>query len=323
MYSSSTQRKFWTFPSLDALQHQKSTSWRKYEESVANVISNELLPNELPTDAELQKLLDYYVCFLRDLCAQFQPPPPPSVFGTAVVYFKRFYLNTSPMEYHPKDVAYLCLYLAAKVDEYNVSFGQFIQQIAPNYEQVGDFVITNELLLMQKLHFHLTVHNAYRPLEGFILDLKSRFRDIAEVERYRQNAEVFIAKALLADTFLIYTPSQVALASLKASIGTMVISYIDSILAVNSSETSKLVEKLDEIIGMVKIFKVPPREVADDLIQKLELCRNQEHNPMSKSYRANEKFAHEQKEKAKQERYDRRRELLGDKVIDGVEPMTE
>ena len=318
MYSSSTQKKYWTFQSPEALQLQRSNAWKKYEEKIADNV----LPDHILNDVELQKLLDYYVCFLRDLCCQFQAPPPPSVLGTAVMYFKRFYLNTSPIEYHPKDVAYLCLYLAAKVDEYNVSFSQFVQQIAPSYDQIGDFIITNELLLMQKLHFHLTVHNAFRPLEGFILDLKSRFKELNDVERCRQNAEVFIAKALLADTFLIYTPSQVALASLKASIGNLIISYIESILGVQGSEYSKLLIKLDKIIDMVRTFKVPPREVVDELMQKLEGCRDQEHNPLSKFYRANEKLAQEQKEKAKLERYDKEKEMLKGNMIDGVEPMT-
>lgn len=319
MYSSSTQKKFWIFASPEALQLQRTNSWKKYEETIAS----NFIPDQILNEAELKKLIDYFVCFLRDLCSQFQLPPPPSVFGTAVMYFKRFYLNTSPIEYHPKDIAYLCLYLAAKIDEYNVSFSQFIQQIAPNYEEVGDFVIANELLLMQKLHFHLTVHNAYRPLEGFIIDLKSRFKEINNVERYRQNAEVFIAKALLADTFLIYTPSQVALASLKASIGNLLVSYIENVLATQNSEASKLLCKLDEIIDMVRIFKVPSREVVDELIQKLEICRNQEHNPLGKLYRANEKLAIEQKQKAKLERYDKEREMLKTNMMDGVEPMTD
>ena len=319
MYSSSTQKRFWTFESTKALQQHRSDAWKNYEEKIANDFPSCQILDEV----ELQKLVDYYVCLVRDLCSQFQPPSPPSVLGTAVMYFKRFFLNTSPIEYHPKEVAYLSVYLAAKVDEYNVSFSQFMQQLAPNYEEVGDFVITNELLLMQKLHFHLTVHNPFRPLEGFIIDLKSRFKGINDVDRYRQNAEIFITKALLSDTFLIYTPSQVALASLKASVGNLIVTYIESTLAGQGSDASKLLEKLDKIIDMVRIFKVPPKEIVDELISKLEDCRNQEHNPLSELYRAKEKLAHEQREKAKQERYEREKELFKANMIEGVELMTE
>lgn len=316
MYSSSTQKRFWTFESAEALQLHRANAWEKYMEQVTN--RDGVLNIE-----ELQKVIDYYVCFVQDLCSQFQPPPPPSLFGTAVMYFKRFYLNTSPIEYHPKEVAYSCVYLAAKVDEYNVSLTQFMQQLAPNYEEVGDFIISNELLLMQKLHFHLTIHNPFRPFEGFLLDLKSRYTEIKDVERYRQNGEVFIAKALLADTFLIYTPSQIALASLKASIGNLIVGYIEGLLAAQSSDSSKLLNKLDEIIEMVRLFKVPPKGVVDELTAKLEICRNQEHNPLSPLYRANEKLAHEQKEKAKQDRYEKERMMHSSIAMEGIEVMTE
>lgn len=320
MYSSSTQKKFWTFESLEVLRTHRANSWARYGKEIE---AGGLTPDQILSSSELQKLLDYYVCYVRDLCNQFQPPPPPSLFGTAVMYFKRFYLNTSPIEYHPKEVAYLCVYLAAKVDEYNVSINQFMQQLASNYDEVGDFVISNELLLMQKLHFHLTIHNPFRPLEGFLIDLKSRFRDVNDVEKYRQNAEMFIAKALLADTFLIYTPSQVALASLKASIGDLIVTYIKNILAAQGSDASKLLQKLNQIIDMVRVFKVPPKDVIDQLIAKLEVCRNEEHNPLSSLYRAKERFAHEQKERAKQERYEREREMYNASEMDGIELLAE
>ena len=317
MFSSSTQNKFWTFQSQEEFLSHREEAWNKYtSDSFEDRDLTKILTVEEQTN-----LVDYYVCFVRDLCNMFQPAPPPTVFGTAAIYFKRFYLNTSPMEYHPREVAYLSVYLATKVDEYNVSISQFIQQLAPKYEKVQDFIITNELLLMQKLHFHLTVHNSFRPMEGFIIDLKARFRDLTDIDKFRQNAETFIIKALHADTFFIYTPSQIALAALKASIGNPLEDYIENTIG-QGADTSKLLSKLDQIINMVKVFKMQPKDVIDKIITKLEICRSQEHNPLSEHYRANEMFAQEQREKAKDEMYKRLQESKEDN-ISGIDLMIE
>ena len=39
-------------------------------------------------------------------------------------YFQRFYLENSVMDYHPRDVMLTALYLACKVEEFNVSIAQ-------------------------------------------------------------------------------------------------------------------------------------------------------------------------------------------------------
>ena len=39
-------------------------------------------------------------------------------------------------------------------------------------EELANAILNYELLLIEKLDFNLTVHNFYRPFEGFILDVK-------------------------------------------------------------------------------------------------------------------------------------------------------
>jgi len=39
-------------------------------------------------------------------------------------------------------------------------------------EEAVDLVLSQELLLMQMLYYHLTVHNPYRPVEGLLIDIK-------------------------------------------------------------------------------------------------------------------------------------------------------
>lgn len=68
-----------------------------------------------------------------------------------------------------------CTYLSCKVDEFNVSSTQFVgnlQESPMGQERALEQILEYELLLIQQLNFHLVVHNPYRPLEGFLIDLK-------------------------------------------------------------------------------------------------------------------------------------------------------
>lgn len=66
------------------------------------------------------------------------------------------------------------MYLACKVEEFNVSIAQFVSNVRGDREKATDIILNNELLLMQQLKYHLTIHNPYRPLEGLLIDIKVR-----------------------------------------------------------------------------------------------------------------------------------------------------
>ena len=69
-------------------------------------------------------------------------------------------------------VRHTCAYLACKVDEFNVSIMQFVSNMKGDREQAADLILSQELFLMQQLHYHLTIHHPYRPLEGLFIDIK-------------------------------------------------------------------------------------------------------------------------------------------------------
>ena len=58
------------------------------------------------------------------------------------------------------------------MEEFNVSIGQFVGNLKGDREKFANIILGFELLLMDKLHYHLTVHNPFRPLEGFFIDIK-------------------------------------------------------------------------------------------------------------------------------------------------------
>ena len=64
------------------------------------------------------------------------------------------------------------MYLACKVEEFNISIQQFVANIKGDREKASDIILNDELLLMQQLNFHLTIHNPYRPVTGLLIDIK-------------------------------------------------------------------------------------------------------------------------------------------------------
>lgn len=75
-----------------------------------------------------------------------------------------------------------------------------------------DIILSNELLLMQQLNYYLNIHNPYRPIEGFLIDVKTRCT-MTSPDRLRPGIDEFIDKIYLTDACLLYAPSQLALAA--------------------------------------------------------------------------------------------------------------
>lgn len=65
---------------------------------------------------------------------------------------------------------------------------------------------------MQELNYKLTVHNPFRPVEGFIIDIKTRTK-MPNPNRLRESIDDFLDRSFLTDACLLYAPSQIALAA--------------------------------------------------------------------------------------------------------------
>lgn len=79
-----------------------------------------------------------------------------------------------------------------------------------------DIILRNELLLMKALNFNLTVHNPFRPVEGFLIDIKTRC-DMQNPDKLRKGIDEFLERSFLTDVCLIYSPSQIGLAAVLHS----------------------------------------------------------------------------------------------------------
>nr|XP_033778306.1 cyclin-H [Geotrypetes seraphini] len=284
MYHSSTQRLRWTFASEQEPGRLRAEANTRVRTKVSVV--GKVLPADVSLLEPHEELMicRYYEKKLMEFCSAFKPVMPRSVMGTACMYFKRFYLNNSVMEYHPRIIMLTCVFLACKVDEFNVSSIQFVgnlQEVPLGQEKALEQILEYELLLIQQLNFHLIVHNPYRPFEGFLIDLKTRYPMLENPEVLRKAADEFLNWVALTDACLLFTPSKIALAAILSSAsraGINLESYLKECLEMkdNCEAMSQLLEEIKSIKNLVKMYESPGSDDIAILKQKLEKCHSSE-----------------------------------------------
>jgi len=290
MFHASTQRRFWLVENCECIAEGQTVANREYRECWPERNPEAEVPEFLAYHEE-RLFIVYYSHIVMDICSQLTPPAPLSTTGTAMLYFKRFYLNTSVMEFHPRDVAFLCVYLACKVDEHNISIDQFMGQAASDRPEIARFVIDNELLMISKLSFHLTVHSPFRALEGFLVDLRARGHlSSSTLSNVRSAIDKMLKQSLYTDAALLYPPSQIALAVLRRCLGKDVIDkYIREVIATNEKLQSTLISSLAAITDILANFQFPSRDMIEAIEEKLAAgCRDTENDPTDERYRERE-----------------------------------
>jgi len=142
MFCTSTQKHHWIFPDDDTLKEIRESTNRAYVERFTPPEVEDVGDFFLSAEEE-RTFLYFYECQLKDFCAKFQPQMNKAVIGTAFHYFKRFFLYNSVMDYHPKEILVTCVYLACKIEEFNVSIAQFVGNVR------GDRVKAQEIIFEQ------------------------------------------------------------------------------------------------------------------------------------------------------------------------------
>jgi len=292
MFPKSTQALFWMFENEEALEIIRAKTNLDYIESHKQ---------EAPADSggyflsqkDEADVVFYFSVKMGEFCGKFKPPMPRYVKGTAFHYFKRFYLHNSVMNHHPKEILVTAVYLASKVEEFNVSMQQFVANVQGNQERATKIILNNELLLMQELQFHLTIHNPFRAVEGLIIDIKTRCESSTaqDVDSFRSEIDSFLDKVFLTDAVMIYAPSQIALAAVIHSASKKkqnLDRYVTDRLFGSQGE-----DAIRHIITCVRNIRVMVKNVAEPLkaedikllCTRLETCRNQDNNPDSAAYK--------------------------------------
>lgn len=285
MFHTSTQRNHWMFSHQDEVENLRRKVNLEYIERFQTT-NGEV---QCLTVDEEKILVDYYQLVLADVTAKFQPPMPNAAVATAIAYMKRFYLKTSVMDHPPREMYLVFLYMACKVEEYNLSAEKFVCILpADRREKALDFILSHELLLMQQLDFHMTIHNAYRPMEGFIIDMKTRHS--INPDLWRSKAEHFLLLSLQTDVSFYYPPSQLALAALHYGCGNDNVEKYVMAMG-NSDKNRQLIKQVKKIIKLVSTQQPGvTKEQVKTIEQKLKGCRNPDNNPDGKGGKKKKKL---------------------------------
>lgn len=279
MFHNSSHKNFWIFKSEEELELLRCEANEKFCKKILETVKSGVSESIFLRRHEEEALLRHYEKRLLDFCNAFKPAMPKSVVGTTLMYFRRFYLNNSVMEFHPRIIMLTCAYLSCKVDEFNVSSSQFVANLVhespAGQERVAEQILEHELLLIQQLNFHLVVHNPYRPMEGLLIDLKTRYPALENPEFLRKNVDDFLTQASLSDIGLLFTPSQIALVAILSSAsraGINMESYLTECLGLKQDKDTllKMREAMRRMKIIMKKYELPKPEEVNPYKQKLE-----------------------------------------------------
>jgi len=285
MYHLSTQYHQWLFTDDQLKEIRAKTN--------ANFVSKRN-PEERLTVEDEAMVLRYYEVQMKEFCSKFEPPMTTTAITIAVQYFKRFYLYNSVMNYHPKDIYLICVYLTCKTEEIRISISTFMENIVrnPTFDQTSDILLAYELVLIENLHFHLVVHTAHRPFEGLIIDLKTHYlrENVNDADRLRLSGYEFLEKTLTTDVYFLFPPSQIALTALVYASITTKVNIDDYILKriYHSLESEEMQKIKDTIRSIATVVKNPSKYKKADVnkaLEKLEKCYNLDLDPRSDQYK--------------------------------------
>ncbi|XP_068642696.1 cyclin-H1-1 isoform X2 [Aristolochia californica] len=259
-----------------------------------NAAEKHSLPKPLNIEEE-QLLRVFYEHKIQEVCGAFGFPH--KIQGTAIIYFKRFYLQWSVMEHHPKHIMLTCIYASCKVEENHVS----AEELGKGIQQDHQVILNNEMIVLQSLGFDLIVYAPYRSVEGFGNDMEEfcqthngqpeKLKDLLET------AKLEVDKTMLTDAPLLFPPGQLALAALRKSNEVHRVldfgRYLDSIFSQQRTTHTKaeLEASLGAVDSLVRKLKIPSTKDMVHIDRKLKKCWD----PSSQDDKKREKRKHKSK----------------------------
>ncbi|XP_030593025.1 cyclin-H isoform X3 [Archocentrus centrarchus] len=289
MFHNSSQKKYWIFKSEDEIEQMRFKANQKFRNKALESGKKPGVSESMFLERhEEDVLFRHYERRLLDFCNAFKPAMPKSVVGTGLMYFRRFYLSNSIMEYHPRII----------ITQF---VGNLVQESPAGQERVLEQILEYELLLIQQLNFHLVVHNPYRPMEGLLIDLKTRYPTLENPESLRKSADDFLTQAAMTDAGLLFSPSQIALTAILNSAsraGLNMESYLNECLGLKEDKEtlSKMYDSMRRMKTLLKKYEPPKPEEVNIYKQRLERIHAEFASSSNKRKRGYEDDGHVAKE---------------------------
>ncbi|CAN6470062.1 unnamed protein product [Victoria cruziana] len=318
-FRTSTHRERWIFTQQDVAEKHQATNQRAVrtleqygatrlevdidgsisypEQQVDSRENGSNLPDPLTIEDE-QLIRIFYEQKIQEVCGAFVFPH--KIQATAIIYFKRFYLQWSVMEHDPKHIMLTCIYVSCKVEEFHVS----AEELGKGIQQDHQIILNNEMIVLQSLGFDLIVYAPYRSIDGFLEDMEECFRAAdgqRQFKELRDPAKLDIDKIMLTDAPLLFPPAQLALAALRRSNEVLKIMdfdrYLENIFSrQHEQDCYELEESLSSIESLMKDVKIPAAKEMRHIDRKLKCCWNP--NLQEESKRREKKSKHKSKRTA-------------------------
>ncbi|KAK9146878.1 hypothetical protein Sjap_006781 [Stephania japonica] len=225
---------------------------------------------------EEQYMRVFYEQKIQEVCGAFGFPH--KIQATAIIYFKRFYLQWSVMEHHPKNIMLTCVYASCKVEENHVS----AEELGKGIQQDHQVILNNEMIVFQSIGFDLIVYAPYRSVQGFVDDMEDfmqvRNGQLQMLKDLQETAKSEVDKVMLTDAPLLFPPGQLALAALRRSNeahqGLDFERYLNSIFSRQQTahSISELIQSLNAIDNLVSKLKIPTAKDMRHIDRKLKSC---------------------------------------------------
>ncbi|KAH3902554.1 related to Cyclin CCL1 [Saccharomycodes ludwigii] len=290
LFRSSSQYRIWSFTKeqlkekreqlsskVSALVREKIERFLAENNSqLSNEEINEIRNKAIPVNAaeELQ-LITLYAQKIQLFGNKLRLPT--EVVATAVCFFKKFYLETSVMEIHPKEMFFTCLFFACKSENYFIGIDSFASKV----KKPKDSILKHEFRLLEGLKFTLMNHHPYKALHGFFLDIQMVLMkkvDLNYLGKVYENCKNMLNASLLTETMYHYTPPQITLAVLLTEDEALCLKYLE-VKFPKTAESSNSVGLYEKVVKIIRecqkdlsVSYIPSKEVAVNIAAKVHYC---------------------------------------------------
>ncbi|KAH9244214.1 hypothetical protein BASA81_018394 [Batrachochytrium salamandrivorans] len=277
LYEQSSQHRHWQFTAEQLLIKRQHVNTEGVAQTLAalkmenqlklstlpeSIITPELEESQCISWTEQLEYCRFYEGKIIDYCKFFGFDK--TVQATAIVFFKRFYLNNTVMDYDPKIILMTCLFLSTKVENSLMSLDEFLSKV-PKSPDASTYIQSSQ---------PRTSH----------VDLTKRLYAV-----YNQ-ASSLITSSLISDISFIYMPSQIALAAIKetGSHVTVIAPIIDAFISDRfQNESPTRIKGIFELLELIRADLrgvkelVVDKSIAAAVAFKLKTCSNPEFDSSS------------------------------------------
>ncbi|XP_046678869.1 cyclin-H-like [Homalodisca vitripennis] len=291
MFSNNTQNKYLIFSNKEKITRNREKANKRYIESAA---SYEKCVKDcfLNAEEELMIVKCYENC-LKQFFVHFNPknePVPKEVKGTAFHFYKRFFIVSSVMDYHPSEIMLTCIYLACKICDYAVSIDMFVRSIGGDPRLMKFIILDQEIEVLYRLGFRLHISLPHRCIEEYMTQIRDQ-ANLEKPEKLYYPINRFLGSMWFTDICLLYSPTLIALAAVmqgvsrcRENIDHFVNHNLLGCLPENKRKDVLLIVR-DIRSTVIKSGSPPKIEEIAELEKKLAICRNPMNNPTSNVFK--------------------------------------